>query len=147
MSVPAQRFQVGQFECFVIQDKGQQFPISYLLRGSPNDELEQVAREHNLNPEAINFSINILDVKTGSHVVLVDTGIREDSLPDKLKEIGVDAAAVDTVVVTHGHGDHVLGIVDPRGKFLYPNARYTIWKTEYEYWTAPEQLALEGKHP
>jgi len=147
MSVAAQRFQIGQFECFVIQDKGQQFPLNYLLGDFPKTELEQVAREYSLNPEAIDFSINVLVVKTGSHIVLVDTGIREDSLPDKLKEIGIDPAAVNTVVVTHGHGDHVLGIVDPKGKFLYPNARYAIWKTEYEYWTAPEQLALEDKHP
>lgn len=147
MSTPAHHFRVGAFECFVIQDKGQQFPVSYLLSDIPKDDLEQVAHQNNLNPEAIDFSINILVVKTGNHVMLVDTGEGEDSLPDKLKEIGIDATAVDRIVVTHGHGDHVLGIVDRVGNFTYPNARYTIWKAEYDYWTAPEQLAQAEKHP
>src|SRR5215475_8822477 len=123
MSTPAHRFQVGAFECFVIQDKGQQFPLSYLLSDGPKDELELVARQNNIDPEAIDFSINILVIKRGSHVILVDTGVAEESLPDKLKEIGIDTAVVDRIIVTHGHGDHVLGIADKMGNFTYPNAR------------------------
>ncbi len=33
------------------------------------------------------------------------------------------------------------------GNFLYPSARYVIWKTEFDYWTAPEQLVQEDKTP
>jgi len=123
MSTSAHRFPVGEFECFVIQDKEQKLPVSFLLSDGPKDELERVARQHNINPDSIDFSINILVVKIGSHVILVDTGQADESLPDKLKAIGVDAAAIDRIIVTHGHGDHVNGIVDSAGNFTYPNAR------------------------
>jgi glyoxylase-like metal-dependent hydrolase (beta-lactamase superfamily II) len=122
-------------------------PVTQLLGDAPAEEVEAVARQYGLDPQALGFSMNILLVKTGSHTVLIDTGVGDTGLPEKLKGQGIDPAVIDTVVVTHGHRDHVGGIFDAAGNFVYPNARHIISKREYDHWLAPEQLAQAGKNP
>ncbi|MFN8564406.1 MAG: MBL fold metallo-hydrolase [Anaerolineae bacterium] len=49
----------------------------------------------------------------------------------RLSEIGVGTGDIDTVVITHGHGDHVAGILAADGAFAFPNARYIFWRSEW----------------
>jgi glyoxylase-like metal-dependent hydrolase (beta-lactamase superfamily II) len=83
-----------------------------------------------------------LFLTTGSHRVLVDTGIGaapgEDPgmLHTRLQSVGITPQSIDTVILSHWHGDHVLGCLLEGGKLAYPNARYVMWKTEWEWTTA-----------
>jgi glyoxylase-like metal-dependent hydrolase (beta-lactamase superfamily II) len=147
MSTATYRFQIGQFECQIVQDHSSQTPVTRLLGDAPAQEVEAVARQYGLDPQALDFSMNILLVKAGSHTVLIDTGPGDTGLPEKLKGQGIDPAAIDTVVVTHGHRDHAGGIFDAARNFVYPNARHIISKREYDHWLAPEQLAQAEKNP
>jgi hypothetical protein len=38
------------------------------------------------------------------------------------------------VIITHAHPDHVGGTLDDEGQPVYPNARYYIWKDEWNFW-------------
>ncbi|GFI47521.1 hypothetical protein IMSAGC019_02846 [Lachnospiraceae bacterium] len=53
-------------------------------------------------------------VETLRHRILVDTGASAKTLSNA-RELGVDLAGVDTVVLTHGHYDHSGGITAFRG--------------------------------
>jgi glyoxylase-like metal-dependent hydrolase (beta-lactamase superfamily II) len=55
------------------------------------------------------------------------------NLPEVLQENGVEPASIDRVIITHGHGDHVGGLMR-EGAPVYPNARISMWKSEWEYW-------------
>lgn len=48
-----------------------------------------------------------------------------------LDRMGVTAASVDHVVISHMHYDHI-GNVD-----LFPNATFTVARAEYDFWTGP----------
>ncbi|MBM79003.1 MAG: hypothetical protein CMJ78_00215 [Planctomycetaceae bacterium] len=91
-----------------------------------------------------------LFIDTGKHKVLVDTGygsklaekqrrvfdIAEgDVLLDNLTEAGIDAADIDTVILTHLHFDHAGGAtrcVD-EGQIVcsFPNATYYVQRREW----------------
>lgn len=96
-------------------------------------------------------SVHTFAVELGGLRVLVDTGVGNDkSRPnpdwdhldtpylDRLTAAGFAPESVDLVVNTHLHMDHVgwntrldAGVWRP----TFPNARYLVARTEYEYWT------------
>ena len=81
--------------------------------------------------------------RSGGKLVLVDTGLAapDGTLLDELSAAGVDRGAIDLVVMTHLHGDHV-GWNLSDGRPTFPNARYLVPRADYEYWTQPS--VLEG---
>jgi glyoxylase-like metal-dependent hydrolase (beta-lactamase superfamily II) len=131
---------MGQFSCTVIQDGGGVSPVVQFAGLFPTltaDEIAQAMLDVGLDPNANEFSMNILVVDTGTHRVLVDTGngpIKESHLLEGMAEAGIAPDSIDTVILTHGHPDHIGGIVDAEGELLYPDARHVMWKSDWEHW-------------
>ncbi len=86
--------------------------------------------------------------------VLVDTGNgpgphppddRPGQLLVELEALGIAPDAIDAVVTTHPHGDHVGWNVsygdDGAPRATFPNARYYLAKADWEHWTRPEIAA------
>ena len=76
--------------------------------------------------------------------VVVDTGYHPEYVapewaegkdfiepPTLLKQIGVKAEEVETVIVTHFHQDHFTGMD------YFPSAKFVIQRAELEFWTGP----------
>jgi glyoxylase-like metal-dependent hydrolase (beta-lactamase superfamily II) len=55
-------------------------------------------------------------------------------LPDNLRAIGVDPAAIDILMLTHLHSDHSMGLLDQAGKKVFPNAELLIHEVEAAFW-------------
>jgi glyoxylase-like metal-dependent hydrolase (beta-lactamase superfamily II) len=55
-------------------------------------------------------------------------------LPDNLRAIGVDPAAIDIVALTHLHSDHSMGLLDEAGNKVFPNAELFIHEVEAAFW-------------
>jgi glyoxylase-like metal-dependent hydrolase (beta-lactamase superfamily II) len=140
------RFNVGEFDVLMIHDGGAPRPAGGWLASAPKDELEQVVKAHGLDPEAVDSSIMPIVINTGSELVLIDSGLggERGDLPSRLREAGIDVDDIDAVIITHGHGDHVGGLVDAKGELVFRNADYIFWKSEWEYWTSE---ARPGAHP
>ena len=45
------------------------------------------------------------------------------------------------MIISHAHGDHIGGITDGDGNISFPNARFVMWKGEWDYWTDESNLA------
>ena len=71
-----------------------------------------------------------------------DTG----QLIDNLKTAGIQPVDIDTVIITHAHPDHVGGTLDDDGNPNYPNARYFMWKGEWDFWFSEEAFKKVVKH-
>jgi glyoxylase-like metal-dependent hydrolase (beta-lactamase superfamily II) len=133
------QFKVGDFECFCINDGGLDYKPEHFFKNVPKEQVEKILSERNLPIDSIYTPYTHLLVKTKKHLVLVDMGAGQalpnnGKLPQSMKSAGIEPRDIDTIIITHAHPDHIGGTLDDRGKPIYSNARYYIWKDEWEFW-------------
>jgi glyoxylase-like metal-dependent hydrolase (beta-lactamase superfamily II) len=131
-------FSVGGFTCSVVSDGVGELTTESLLErmdGSPGLMRDALARLH---PEGtFAASMNALLVQTPGGVVLVDTGNGPRGEPAsgevarRVAEL-LPPEQVDVVVLTHGHGDHIGGLLDNKNEPTYPAARYVMNTLEWD---------------
>lgn len=139
------RQMIGAFEVTALYD-GQINLDGKLLKNSTPEQVQKLlARMFRTNPTptaVIAFLVN-----TGNKLVLVDTGAAKVFGPTlgqvlgNLKAAGYDPAQVDTVLLTHLHGDHVGGLLTPDGQPAFPNAQVYAAKADADFWLSPASLA------
>lgn len=154
MALERYDFRIGEFECKIVSDGTFAYPhpAQVLFANAPEDQLIQVLNEHNLDPEKWEEYISpypSLLIDTGKQKVLVDTGAGDlapttGKLVTNLRDAGVNAGEIDTVVLTHGHADHIGGNLNPNGTLAFPNAKFIMWKSEWVFWTSePDLLSMK----
>ncbi|MDX1993621.1 MAG: MBL fold metallo-hydrolase [bacterium] len=147
MTTATHIFQVGQFECLIVKAGGGPRDAVQLFPDVAAETVEQTAAANGYDAHAVEFSLNVLVVKTGTQTVLVDTGLPagDISVPQTLRDNGIAPESVGLIIITHGHFDHVGGILDANGDFTYPNARYAISRVEWDFQT--DEQRLSGQNP
>ncbi|UCC17465.1 MAG: MBL fold metallo-hydrolase [Dehalococcoidales bacterium] len=155
------RFKIGDFQCIAVSDGSHTYtpptfppPPVFLFSNAPKDQLDSVLREYKLDPgtwsEWVSPYICLL-INTGKQLVLVDTGAGDLSpetgkLPENLKKEEIGVGDIDVIIHTHGHPDHIGGNIDSEGKLVFPNARYIICKTEWDFWNSEESVKQIDEH-
>jgi glyoxylase-like metal-dependent hydrolase (beta-lactamase superfamily II) len=140
---------VGDFDLLLFRDGGGPRTASGFLPDAPQDELESIVRGLGEDPDALDFSLKPILVTAGDQRILIDTGLggTMSNLPMYLSANGVSPEEIDLIVITHGHGDHINGILDAEGNFVFPNANYVIWGGEWEHWTAEGRFEPTDESP
>ncbi len=144
-------FKIGQFECMAVSDGTMTYappnfplPAVLLFTNASGEPLRAMLRGHSIQLEEWAEWVSpyiCLVVKTDSNLVLVDTGAGDlapttGKLIPNLRAGGIAPDDIDTVIITHGHPDHIGGNVDSEGKPAFRNARYVMLRDEWDFWTS-----------
>ncbi len=161
MNADIYQFELGNFHCVAVSDGTHTYapptfppPAIFLFANAPKERLEPVLLEHNLRPEQWlewTSPYICLVVNTGKYRVLVDTGAdglgpNTGKLLQNLQAAGIAREDIDTVILTHGHPDHIGGNTDSEGKLTFPDARYVMWKGEWDFWTSGQAETKLDEH-
>ena len=138
------RFKIGDFQATVISDGYGELPVRPIFVTNVSEaELAPVLKANFMQP-AIQVTNNILVIDTGRERILVDTGFGErigppfgsfPGLEANLRRAGILSESIDLVVISHGHLDHIGGLVAKSGALAFPKAQFVFVDTEWNYWT------------
>lgn len=142
----ARPLRLGQMEVWRIQD-GQLSLEASLLSGISLEEIKRLLG----GKDAATTPVNAFLVRLQGKTMLVDTGAGkapdEDTghLAEGLAAAGVAPSAIDLIVITHFHFDHIGGLLKLDGTRAFPRARLLVPKREYAFWleqpsALPERL-------
>jgi glyoxylase-like metal-dependent hydrolase (beta-lactamase superfamily II) len=86
-------------------------------------------------------------MRTGGKTVVIDTGLGDMGPPttglmrQNLRAAGFDPARVDTVLISHFHGDHINGLRLKDGTAVYPKAEIIVPAAEWAFWMDDARMA------
>ena len=124
-------FSLGRLQLTSLRDGG------YVLSASSGDfgaevgtaAVRKVLAEAHAPTTQIRLDVDALLVRMPGHVVLIDTGSGPTvlgALPESLKLAAVAPGTITDVLITHGHGDHLGGLLTADNKPAFPNAKVRI---------------------
>jgi glyoxylase-like metal-dependent hydrolase (beta-lactamase superfamily II) len=135
------------------------FEVSTLLAGTRTVENPQEIFGMNVSPEEFaevsaanfiptdkaQFFFTPTVVDTGSGIVLFDTGLNAEGITAALAAAGYAPDDVNTIVITHMHGDHIGGLTAEDGTPTFANAAYVTGQAEFDHWAAQNNETFEAK--
>ena len=145
MADAAHRYNVGDIEVTVLSDGFRMVPVDdkYLSNASAQD-LANALKAAGQPTDKMKNTYSPIVLKTGGKQVLFDTGNGESqfapskgergSLNANLAAAGIDRGAIDIVVISHFHGDHVNGLLTADGRRAFPNAEIKVPAVEWKFW-------------
>ena len=139
--MPGYSIGIGNVELISLSD-GE--PIRSPFMPFPDTTIEQWREFPELldADEQIRSRYGTTAVRSGGKLIIVDTGLQapDGTLLADMERKGVDRNAVDLVVFTHLHPDHVgWNLTD--GQPTFPNARYLIPRRDWDHWTQESVVA------
>ncbi|WP_411736559.1 MBL fold metallo-hydrolase [Pseudomonas sp. A-B-19] len=138
---------IGEIDVLVVSDGVLPLPTETMSTNADPTARAAWFKDMFLGPDAFDWALNVLVVRSGDKVILVDAGLggqfpgfpRAGQFPKRLKAAGIELAAVTDVVITHMHMDHIGGLlVDEVKSQLRPDVRIHVSATEVAFWESPD---------
>ena len=138
-------YRVGDITVTVVDDGFRKIPVTdgYCINASAAD-MNAALASAGLEPGHLHNPFQPIVITTGGKRVLFDTGNGEGqfneskgergNLPRSLATAGMSREAIDIVVISHCHGDHVNGLVAANGKPAFPQAEIKVPAVEWRFW-------------
>ncbi|TMM52851.1 MBL fold metallo-hydrolase [Sulfitobacter sabulilitoris] len=145
-----QTLSLGDIEVTTVSDGHLVLPGQFLFPDLPEDELDSILSQHGVSRDAVQPPCNVTLMRARGRTVLFDAGSGDGFMPsagrlrDALGAIGIMPEDVTDVVLTHGHPDHLWGVLDDFDDPMFANASYLMGQREFDYWSDPDTVDSIG---
>ena len=129
------RYKVGDYEITVVTDgvnKIAKLPDNF-VSNIPKEQVDAALTAAFMPAGSLDIPYSPIVVNTGSKLIVFDTGTGQANFATSkgvagqfhgnLAAAGIDAKAVDIVIISHYHGDHVNGLVMAERLARFPECR------------------------
>ena len=144
----AYRYRLGTFELTALYDGTWFLPIDDgFIRNAGTAAVNEALAAAFLPANVLPITFTALLVNTGKKLILIDTGTAgqiADSagfMNANLAAVGIAPEAIDTVVISHFHPDHIDGIKTKDGAKVFANAEILVPEPEWTFWMDDANLA------
>ena len=149
------RYKVGSYEITAVTDGRNtfKFPDTFVLNAKREQVNEALAAAY-MEKDTMTIPYTPVVINTGSKLVVMDTGTGEANFDrskgvggqfhSNLKASGIDRNAVDVVIISHFHGDHINGLITPDGKPAFPNAEILVPAVEWKYFMDDGEMSRQS---
>lgn len=139
------RTKLGDFEITQVADGARTFPMpDGFVKNVTREEALAAAEAAYMPKGMVTVPFNPIVINTGSKLVLIDAGYgpaalpAAGQLPANLAAAGIDANAIDVVVLSHLHPDHINGVKTADNKLAFPNAEHMLPTQDWAFWMSEE---------
>lgn len=136
------RYKIGDFEVTALSEGSvRNTALQNMALNKTVPDIQKALGDAFLPTDHVTNYFNVLLVNTGKNLVLIDSGFGDNGAPTvgnligNMQAAGLDPKNVDTILVSHFHGDHISGIRGKAGTANFPNAEVMVPAAEYKYWT------------
>jgi glyoxylase-like metal-dependent hydrolase (beta-lactamase superfamily II) len=140
------RYKVGTTEITVLSDGIARVPVTeaFVINVKP-EEVKAALREAFMEPDVFIGPYNPIVLNAGGKLTLIDMGTGEANyiatkgaggqLLANMAAAGIDPKAIETIIISHYHGDHINGLLKADNSLAFPNAEVLVPAFEHKYWT------------
>lgn len=152
------RYNVGTHQITVVNDGVTVVPRpdTYVPNAS-KEEVSKAFADNYLPADKATQSYSPIVVNTGSKLVVIDTGLGPATYEQSKGKLGqfqtnlaaaeIDRNNVDTVIISHFHGDHINGLLLADNKPAYPNAEVMVPSAEWKFWMDDGEMSKGMGNP
>jgi glyoxylase-like metal-dependent hydrolase (beta-lactamase superfamily II) len=136
------RYKIGDFEVTALSEGSvRNTALQNMALNKSVPDIQKALGDAFLPTDHVTNYFNVLVVNTGKNLVLIDSGFGDNGAPTvgtligNMQAAGLDPKTVDTILVSHFHGDHISGIRSKAGAANFPNAEVMVPAQEWQFWT------------
>jgi glyoxylase-like metal-dependent hydrolase (beta-lactamase superfamily II) len=152
------RYRIGDFEVTVVTDGRTVAPLpDNYVANAKRDQINEVLAANFLPKDTATQPFTPVVVNTGSKLVAIDTGYGPGAFAQSkgafgqyhsnLAASGLDAKAIDMVVISHFHPDHINGLLDAENKLAFANAEVLVPAVEWKFWMDDSNMGKAAGTP
>jgi glyoxylase-like metal-dependent hydrolase (beta-lactamase superfamily II) len=150
------RYKVGSFEITVVTDGTNRFKFENdHVTNKKREDVNAALAAAYYEKDMMTTPYNPVVVNTGAKLVVIDTGTSEANFERSkgaagqfqrnLAAAGIDRNAVDTVIISHYHGDHINGLLKPDKSLAFPNAEILVPAAEHKFFMDDGEMSRAPK--
>jgi glyoxylase-like metal-dependent hydrolase (beta-lactamase superfamily II) len=149
------RYKIGDLQITAINDGIARRPLEGFIRNAELPAIQKVLGDAALPTDTVTIPFTTLVINDGKKLTLLDTGNGNMGAPtsgtwmSNFRAAGFTPEQVDTVVISHFHGDHINGLRLREGNAVFTNAEVMVPEAEWAFWMddARAAAAPEGMKP